>query len=94
MEKAIKKELERKNQMRHFKFNGKTYTELFVESENFTIDDLQKFIEKWINKHDRSENLLIEETKLKQETEKTKQEEAKSNAIRAEFEYKKDGIRI
>ena len=32
MEKAVRKELDRKNQLRHFKFNGKIYTELFVES--------------------------------------------------------------
>jgi prophage antirepressor-like protein len=94
MEKAIRKELERKNQMRHFKFNNKVYTELFVESVNFTIGDLQKYIEKWINKYDRSEILLIEDSKLKQEMERSKQEESKTQqeiarAKIAEYEYKK-----
>ena len=56
------------------------------------MNDLEKFIEKWIHKHDRSDQLLIEETRLKQEIEKTKQEEAKARqaeANKVEFEYKK-----
>ena len=99
LERDLEDELKRKGLRRHLKIGNNNYTELFATSPNFTIDDVKKYIDDWIEKNDyklgTSELELAKElTKQKEadilcEKEKTKQEEAKSNAIRAEFEYKK-----
>lgn len=93
LERDLEYELKRKGLLRNLKFKNQRYTELFVTSDHFTIDDIKKYIEDWIEKNDykltTSEQVLIEEIKLKQEVEKTKQEEAKARTIIAEIEYKK-----
>jgi len=99
LERDLKLELRRRGLKRNFKFGNKNYVELFTTSPTFTIDDIKKYIANWVDKNDyklgaNELELARELTKQKEadilcEKEKTKQEEAKSHAIRAEFEYKK-----
>ena len=95
LEKDLENEFKRKGLLRNLKFKNQRYTELFVTSEYFTINDIKKYIDDWIEKYDHepeTSELKLARELTKQEIEKTKQEEAKvkqTEANKVEFEYKK-----
>jgi len=73
LEKDLEYEFKRRRLIRKLKMGNNNHTELFVTSSNFTIEDIKKYIENWIEKNDYK--LSANELELAQE--KTKQEEAK-----------------
>ena len=104
LERDLEDELKRKGLRRHLKIGNNNYTELFVISPNFTIDDIKMYIDDWIEKNDyklgtNELELAKELTKQKEldvkcEEAKVKQSEfnakhAEADAKKTEFEYKK-----
>jgi hypothetical protein len=68
LEHALSYELDKKGLKRNCVFCKSNYIELFTVSNDFTIDDIQKFIDKWISNNDvsKSDNIILAEELTKQ----------------------------
>jgi prophage antirepressor-like protein len=74
VETMLKKELTLKGVMRSMKFNGKTYTELFVTNNNVTLEGTKALVDRLIDTHDEKyEDTSSDRYKYLIECEKTKQ---------------------
>jgi len=97
LERCLRYELERRGQLRNVKFNGKRYIELFVTSPNFTIDDIKKYIDNWIDKHDHKLGAnelelakeLTKQTEFNAKQAESNARQAEANALQSQYELKK-----
>lgn len=100
LEKDFKLELKRKNLLRHIKINKIMYTELFVlDDKYFTMDDVYKFIESWIDKDNKtresnSDAVLLAIEATKQEMERTEQKRLDVKMRENELKIKEIELKI
>lgn len=96
LEKSLKSELKRKSLLRNIEFKNKKYTELFVTSDKFTIDDIEEYIAKWIEEKDlklmssdcKQKELDIRQTELNIEQLKLTIEQTKLNIEQKKLEIR------
>lgn len=92
LENALKFELKQKGLLRNCVFGKYNYTELFTVTSIFTIDDVIKFIDDWIDKHDykyKNDSILLAEYTLKNNEEITKQKSLDIEKLKLEIELLK-----
>lgn len=92
LENALKFELKQKGLLRNCVFGKYNYTELFTVTSIFTIDDVIKFIDDWIDKHDykyKNDSILLAEYTLKNNEEITKQKSLDVEKLKLEIELLK-----
>jgi len=97
IEKLLQQELKQKGLLRFCKVGKYAYTELFTVNTNFTIDDVKMFIETCAKKYSdqmRSELLMLECEKTKQEIERTKQKECELKIEEAKLKTKEIELKI
>ena len=68
LEDALSYELDKKGLKRNCVFGKSNYTELFTISSDFTVDDIRKFIDKWVSDNDvsKSDDIILAEELTKQ----------------------------
>ena len=92
LENALKFELKQKGLLRNCVFGKLNYTELFTVTDTFTIDDIIKFIDDWIDKNDykyKNDSILLAEYTLKNNEEITKQKALDVEKLKLEIELLK-----
>ncbi len=97
IEKLLQQELKQKGLLRFCKVGKHAYTELFTVNDNFSIDDVKMFIELCAKKYSdqmRSELLMLECEKTKQEVERTRQKECDLEMRKCELKIKETDLKI